>query len=896
VHYRVLGPLAPTSASAQQRLLLSYLLVHANRFVTADRLVEELWGSALPADAAAALRTQVARVRRRLPAGALITEPGGYRLVVAGDDLDSAVFERLVEQGQVESALSLWRGGAYEEFAERSFAQVEAARLEQLRLHAEEARARRLMALGDASAAASAADALVAAHPERESARAVLMEALYRDGRQGAALATYQSWRKELVDEYGLEPTPELSQLQQHILRHHLPLPALPRPVDSFLGRDADVAQVRTLLHAARLLTLTGPGGVGKTRLAVEVAHAVADEYPDGATMCDLAAVSDAGAVARAVGWTLGLTEVSGNRIEDQLVGHLRGRRMLIVLDGCEHLLDAAADLAAELVSRTDEVTVLATSRERLAVPGEHLQAVAPLAAEASLRLFRDRARAVNTGLAATDEQVASVCSRLDGLPLAVELAAARVGSLRVDQMVSALDDRFAVLADRRRSLAATLQWSYDLLTDAERDALCRLSAFFGTFDREAAAAFGVDTGVLLRLADRSLVDGANPYRLLDSVRDYARDRLRDQQRLDQVTEQHVEWVLQLATAAAAGLSTADEQRWAQRLDLHFAELRAAHHWLVVHQPHRAVELIAALRTWSMWRARAEVFHWADAVADATGDPTALAAAATGAWQRGDLPRAVDLARRALPHRWAVETLAEVAFLNGDLNEAQRHYRQAADLAHAAGDGLQETWCVGSVILAAVYAGGDPGDQPEDLLSRAAALGGPSARAMAFFVVGESRRTDAPLLEAISLAEAVGSRFITGLARAALASLQAAGDPLAALDGYAEAIEQWHDSGAWPAYWVTLRTLIVLLTQLGLFQEAAVLFGANQAAAHAAPAYGGDAAALQTSAVEMQVALGTETLTRCHEQGASLSEDESAAYALAAIHTARKRLATAASR
>lgn len=896
VHYRVLGPLAPTCASVQQRLLLSYLLVHANRFIAVDRLVEELWGSALPGDAAAALRTQVARLRRRLPADALITEPGGYRLMVAADDLDSAVFERLVGLGQVESALALWRGGAYEEFAERPFAQMEAARLEQLRLHAEEARARLLLEHGDAAAAASAAEALLAAHPDREAARAVLMEALYRAGRQNAALDTYQSWRRELVDEYGLEPSPELSRLQQHILRHDLPLPALARPVDSFLGRDDDVAQIRTLLGVARLVTLTGPGGVGKTRLAVEVASAVSDAYPDGATVCDLAAVGEGDAVARAVGWTLGLTEISGNWVEDQLVAHLRGRRMLLVFDGCEHVLDAAADLVAQLVRRTDGVTVLATSRERLAVAGEHLRTVAPLTAEVSLRLFRDRARAVNTALVATDEQVANVCSRLDGLPLAIELAAARVGSLRVEQMVSALDDRFSVLADRRRSLAATIQWSYDLLSEPEREALCRLSAFCGNFDREAAAALGVDTGVLLRLADQSLVDGANPYRLLDSVRDYARDRLRDQRRLDEVTRQHAASVLQLAVAAAIGLTSADEQHWAQRLDLHFAELRAAHHWLVVHQPGLAVELVAALRTWAMWRTHAEVFHWADAVADATADPTALAVAATGAWRGGDLPRAGTLARKALPHRWAIETLAEVAFLNGDLAEARRQYRQAADLARAAGDGLQEIWCEGSVILASVYAGEDPGDQPDALLSRATTLGSSSARAMAYFVVGETRRTHAPLLEAITLADAVGSRFIAGLARAALASVYAAGDPLAALDSYAEAIEQWRDSAAWPSYWVTLRTLIALLVQLDLPEQAAVLYGANQAAAHGAPAYGRDAALLQTAAAQLQGALGVEALTSCQEQGASLNEDESAAYALAAIDTARHRLATPASR
>ena len=533
MHYRVLGPLSPGSASAQQRLLLCCLLARANRFVAAGRLVEELWGEALPADPGAALRTQVSRLRRRLPADALITEPGGYRLVVAPGDLDSAVFEELLGEGQVGPALALWRGAAFEEFADRALVQAEATRLEKLRLDAEERRARMLLMSGDAGAAATAAGELLAEEPERESVRAVLMEALYRGGRQGAALDVYQSWRQELSDQLGLDPTPELARLHQHILEQRMPLVTVPKPVDSFLGRDPELAEVRQRLRFARLVTLTGPGGVGKTRLAVETAHTVAADYPDGVTICELTAVGRSDAVARAIGWTVGLTETGAGRLEDQLVGYLRSRRLLIVLDGCEHVLDAAADIAGEILRRTTGIAILATSRERLAAPAEHVFPVPPLSAAASTRLFRDRAHSVSAGLAVTDELVAEVCARLDGLPLALELAAARVGSLRVEDMVSALDDRFAVLADRRRSLAATLQWSYDLLGDAEREGLCRLALFHGAFDRAAANEFGVDTGVLLRLAERSLVDGANPYRMLDSVRDYARARLHERRALD---------------------------------------------------------------------------------------------------------------------------------------------------------------------------------------------------------------------------------------------------------------------------------------------------------------------------------------------------------------------------
>jgi tetratricopeptide (TPR) repeat protein len=456
--------------------------------------------------------------------------------------------------------------------------------------------------------------------------------------------------------------------------------------------------------------------------------------------------------------------------------------------------------------------------------------------------------------------------------------------------MISALDDRFAVLADRRRSLAATLQWSYDLLTDAEREALCRLALFHGSFDRAAAASFGVDTGVLLSLADRSLVDGANPYRMLDSIRAYARTRLHEQQLLDAGARQHAEWALRLATTAGEALSTPDEAMLAQRLELHFAELRAAHAWLRGHEPPRAAELSAALRPWAMWRAHSEVFHWADELFDATADPTAAACASTGAWQRGDLPRAAALAADGLPHRAAIETLGEVAFLRGDLSESQGHYAEAAQLARTANDGLQEIWCDASVILAAVYAGTDPGDRPEALLARAEELGSPSALAMAHFVVGEAHQQADSYLKAITAADAVGSRFVAGLARVALAALHAAADPEAALDQYANAIEQWRDTGSWTSQWVTLRALLALFARLGATREAAVLLGANHAAAHGAPAFGRDAVMLQTAATQLEAGLGTEAFSAYQNQGASLSEDEIVSLALATIEALRGRV------
>jgi tetratricopeptide (TPR) repeat protein len=377
---------------------------------------------------------------------------------------------------------------------------------------------------------------------------------------------------------------------------------------------------------------------------------------------------------------------------------------------------------------------------------------------------------------------------------------------------------------------------------------------------------------------------------MLDSVRAYAHTRLQEEQHLDALIREHAEWVLSFAVAAAEALSTADEPSTAQRLELHFAELRAAHAWFRVHEPSRAAELSAALRPWALWRAHSEVFHWADELYAATADPSAAACASTGAWQRGDLARATALASTAPAHRAAIETRGEDAFLRGDLSESQRNYAKAAELARTAGDGLQEIWCRASVILAAVYAGHDPADQPELLLARAAELGSPSALAMAQFVVGEAHRRVEPYVQAIASADAVGSRFIAGLARVALAALLATDDPVLALEHYASAIEQWRDTGSWASQRVTLRSLLVLLAQLGATREAAVLFGANHAVAHGAPAFGRDAVMLRVAETQLQADLGAEAFASCQRHGASLSDEDTVSYALTAIEGVRRQL------
>ena len=389
--YGLLGPVevrvdgrARPLPGARQRLLLALLLVNANRLVPTARVIDELWGADLPADPRAALRTQVSRLRRALgPASEdLATLEGGYRLAVPHDRLDVSRFEDVLAEAArasgetalrlLDEALALSRGPALDEFTDRPFALATVVRLEELQQAAAERRGSLLLSLGLVEEAIAALHALLAEHPEREQARGLLMRALYLAGRHTDALAAAGSWRTHLATELGLDPSPALRAIEQDILRHTAGTPdirdlaaprALPRPVTSFVGRDEDLAAVTARLGRARLVTLHGPGGVGKTRLAMEVAERAADRYLDGICFCDLAAVSEPDAVVRAVATAAGLGERAFRRLEDQLVDQLAGQHLLLVLDNCEHVVQAAAVLAERLLKEARGVTLLATSR-----------------------------------------------------------------------------------------------------------------------------------------------------------------------------------------------------------------------------------------------------------------------------------------------------------------------------------------------------------------------------------------------------------------------------------------------------------------------------------------------------------------------------------------------------
>jgi predicted ATPase/DNA-binding SARP family transcriptional activator len=954
VEVRVDGSAVPLPG-ARQRLVLTMLLVDVNRVVPADRLIDELWEAALPADPRGALRTQVSRLRRALgPAGGdLATVEGGYRLTVRRSQLDVTRFEDMLAEADeasgkqalrlLDEALALWRGPAVGEFAGRPFALATAARLNELRPVAAERRAELLLTAGLVEEAVATLQALVAEHPEREQARGLFMQALYRAGRHTEALATFRSWRRYLATELGLDPSPALRRIEQDILRHTAKMPdireaavtrapSLPLPVTSFVGRDEDLMAVAGRLDRARMVTLHGPGGVGKTRLALEVAERTGDSYRDGVCFCDLAAVTEPHAVARALATAAGLSERAFQRLDDQLVEQLADRHVLLVLDNCEHVAQAAAILAERLLKQTRNVTLLATSRERLEVDGEHVWQVRPLPVSGlgapAVQLFLDRARAADPAAAPRNsdvEAVATLCARLDGLPLAIELAAARLPGTTVSELAANLSDRFGLLTvgrradSRHRSLRAVVDWSYEQLTPEQQYLFAQLAVFHGSFDAAAAhaIAYGHDhpadvIRLLLYLVDRSLVTaeldgGTTRYRLLETLRSYGLERLTERGRLGAARERHARWAADLVARAECGLRGADEASWAASVERHFSDLRAAHSWLADSDPELGLQMAAQLHWYALWRCHSEVYRWADAsTARAAGSrspfyPEALASAAFGAVYRGDIQAAgaaahaaFDAARTLPPisARRPLEALAEVATFRGELAAAVDLYARAYDLSMGNGDFLDAAW--DAVGISAAYAYGGRLEEASRFADRARAAAdrcrSPSALALVSWVSGEIAIGTSPgqarqhLQHAVALATSAGSRFVDGLSRVALATLDARhGDTAVALGHYEQAIREWQQAGAWTPLWVTIRTLVELLTRAGAHHDAAILYGAVTSSGTGAPPFGADADRLRQSMTLLHQHLTDTEFGLCVGRGEQMDGSQVIHFALEAI-------------
>jgi predicted ATPase/DNA-binding SARP family transcriptional activator len=734
------------------RTLLARLALDQGHLVTTQSLVDAIWGERPPPGAGNALHSLVSRLRRALPPGDAVTVeslPAGYRLSAAGEATDVAKFERLAAEGRAcreagdagaaadrfAGALALWRGAPLADLADAPFPFPVIARLTELRLRTAADHAELALAAGRGGdhAIGRAGGQLVAdlreltlAHPLDERLAGLYLRALTADGRPAEALAAFEELRRGLAETLGTDPSPALRDLHTAILRGlpaptgstaALPTPAtsaptptnLPAPATSFVGRERDLTQVLALLADARLVTLVGPGGVGKTRLAAEVA--VGWQAPDGIWLAELAGITDPAEVPAAVCAALGLRPAA-----EELTSQLAGRQLLIVLDNCEHLLDACARLAHDLLGGCPGVRILATSREPLTTPGERVYPVAPLPVpppavglgeamdSPALRLFADRAAAAVFGFRLTTENlpaVAEICRRLDGLPLAIELACARLRTLPAAELAARLDDRFRLLTGgsraalpRHQTLIAVVGWSWELLTDAERTLARRLAVFAGGATPEAAEAVCADeslqpdavVGLLGALADKSFAelrhvpDAPPRYRMLDTIRAYAETALDEAGESGRFRRAHADYFLTRAEAADPELRGSGQLAHLAWLRGEPDNLRAAlRHAVGSADAKTAVRLAAALGWyWTMSGNHAEAAGWLrETLALPGADDTECV-------PRNALATADDTGR--VPRNALAAAFGHDAMHHFAIQDFERGQRSAARAAELAGD------------------------------------------------------------------------------------------------------------------------------------------------------------------------------------------------------------------
>ncbi|GAA1987143.1 BTAD domain-containing putative transcriptional regulator [Nocardiopsis rhodophaea] len=672
MRFGILGPLEVSTTDGRSvkvpelkvRTVLADLLAHDGRPVSADRLIDDLWEVSLPANPVGALQAKVSQLRRALDDAEpgsrdlVVSRSSGYQLVVAREAVDVRRFQNLTARARatvdlrtradlLADALALWRGPALADFADAEFARPVIARLEEQRLLTLEEQAEARLKLGEHGPLVSELGDLVARYPLRERLRATHIRALYRAGRQSEALADYEDLRVHLAEELGVQPSPELAALHQAILEHDPGLAAdlddaltpskqartnLPAPLTDLIGRGTAIAQVLTRLRSERLVTLIGPGGVGKTRLALETSAQLTGSFPEGVWVVELTAIGRPNGregakftlaqCGEAVSSVLGIRDdcavTSGvldtpTALVDRVAAALRTKNLLLILDNCEHIVDAVAELAELLLKAAPDLRILATSQEPLGLTGEVLWPVPPLSppapsadssrsaveASSAARLFIARATAVAPAFtldADNAKAVATICRRLDGIPLALELAATRLRVLDVRELADRLDDRFRLLTSgnrgapaRQRTLRAMIDWSWELLTDAERTVLRRLAVYSDGCTLEAAETVCAGEGVqasdvldlLARLVDRSLVvmaadTTATRYRLLESVAAYCMERLQEAGEFDRVSDRHGRYYARLAEHAEHHLCGHEQRQWLERLDAEAPNLRLA--------------------------------------------------------------------------------------------------------------------------------------------------------------------------------------------------------------------------------------------------------------------------------------------------------------------------------
>ena len=792
MHVKILGPIEVAGedelialGGPKQRAVLAVLATRHGEVVSADELIDAVWGDDLPANPLNTLQYQVAQLRKLFENNAsqprhLITRAPGYMLDASTTTLDARQFETLIEESRatssapgdgtaldlVEKALALWRGPALIDFRYDDFATSEAVRLDDLRLTAEELRADIALASGNHSDQVSRLAQLTIDNPLREGLWTRLMVALYRDGQQTEALRAYQR-AKDVLAEVGVEPGQLLRTLEQQIIEQDPALEApapkprtpqhnIPAPPNNLIGREPAVELLVDRIEDRRLVTMTGPGGSGKTRLAIEVATRSLDRFPGGVWFVPLDAIDEPTLLAAFVGETIGIRERASRDVVENLTNSLDDRPTLLVLDNAEHVLDAVADLAARLLANTTLLHVLTTSQAPLEVQGEVVFGVDPLTLPGSsasiydrfedidaVALFVERARASGTPVDDWDETayaaVTNIVAALDGMPLAIELAAARTRAMSLTEIADGLQNRFELLSRgprnapaRQRTLMGAMEWSMSLLTPTQRSLAQWLSVCTGDFDAATASSITgtpidelrEDLGVLL---ERSLltrggdVAGAARYAMIETVRHYGIQSMsRDE--IENARNAHLSTFAAFTSDAAEGACGPEQIVWLERFDAEYPNIRTALAWsLESGDIATGVELGANLgRYWDWKGLLKEASEWLKRLTDAARSPTpglvsVQAWRAFLAWEFGDIGLARSLSDEAQATAMATQDPADAATAlsarilftrsSGDLDGAKHIAQEAIAGFDRVGRKWMAAWSMSALTTIAIAEG-----------------------------------------------------------------------------------------------------------------------------------------------------------------------------------------------
>ncbi len=951
---RLLGPIEVVVDGAvidcggpKQRSLLAYLTLHAGEPVNLDTLVQTVWGDDAPDGAVRSLRTYISNLRRLLGAAVeLRGERGTYRLDFESAETDIDYFRAAVKEAAtvedpqdrsriLKEAIGLWRG-PFLAGIDRSWVQEEAAILGWEHQGAVAAWAEALIDADDPGPVIPVLERAVANAPLDEHLCGLLMRALYGSGRQADALAVYRRLRDGLARDLGVEPGPELQAFEEQILLHEAATSGsetrwlLPSPTTDLVGRDREVEDLLTRIEQVRVLTLTGPGGVGKTRLAIEVGRRISERGDRPVFFADLSTISDESAVDTILASSVRVQPHPNSGPLASLIEYLRPRSALLIVDNCEHVAATTARSLAALARSCPQVTLIATSRAplhidgelewstpSLAIPKDGDASVEELRRWPAVELLLKRAPSAFELTDANCADVVDLCRNLDGLPLALELAASRLGSMTPAEVVSSLESRLRIpRADssgesRHETLDATISWSYELLSERPQRLLDRLGVMSGQFLLEDVLSVCTPEpestelvrGWLSTLVDQSLLmaetsGNRTRYRLLEMIRRFALDRLGGDE--PGIRRRHAHHYAALAELEAARLLTREESDAVGELSAAHDNLRSAVGWAIeAGEVDAASRIVASISDWGYFRSHYELSRWARWVWEAatpggTRWRAVCGSAARGAWIEGRFDDAVRFGTAATAVGTVIalsahpdDCVADIALYRGDAKSALVHYSRAAEQARERGDAIREVWgtCYVALTNAVLRRASEAIEAAMRALAVAREIRNPTLLAFSLYANGlavkhrKAPEAIAMFEEAVRMADSVANDWFGGIARMELASTRTGhGNMDGGLRDFAGVIDHWHRAGDDTQLRSTWRYLVRALADVGLPSDAVILAGALLVDAGSSLSH-----PLPSVLDELSNVLGTAEYNRLTVRGSIMSVPELVVASLDAI-------------